>query len=166
MKKSPLKRLFVFPARAAGRFVVGDNFVEGKTTNGVRIAWLGDYFKKYLLPKVEGEVEKQKLIIWKLSYPATDLPQEDEPGVIQELHGRHRTMLAHYSQLLAHKQRMKDFGWLIGYTDDINGCMLAVRSYWRAENDGWGVEAGPIGFPHRWDTDRQIVSRLSKLKKE
>lgn len=157
--KKLLESIFVFTTVAVKKFVAKDNFVEGKTTNDVSIAWLEDNFKKYLLPKIETDVGKTKLKVHKLLSPATDLPQEGNPGIIPELNGWHRTMLAHLFQLLAHKQQKEDYSWIISYICDDEGTLWAVSAGWSTDSVGWNVRARSVECPYKWHAARQVVSR-------
>ncbi len=158
---SPIKKLleflFSFNAKAVERFVAKEKFVEGKTTDDVSISWLGENFKKNFLGKIERNVKPAELKVQKLLETATDLPQEDEPGIIPELAGKHRTFLAHFFQLLAYKQQQQDYSWLIGYICDENGVLWTVFAHWRG--DGWNVEAYSVGRPSRWVAGHRVLSR-------
>jgi len=157
--KKLLKFLFSFNARAVKKFVVKEKFVEGKTVDGVSIAWLGSNFKKNHLGKVEEDVPEIELKVHELLTAARDLPKDDEPGIISELAGRQETTHAHFFQLLAYKQQTKDFTWAIGYIADENGVLWAVGAYWSAGDDGWFVEAYSVESPGRWSAGSQVVSR-------
>ncbi|MEK7113990.1 MAG: hypothetical protein AAB850_00365 [Patescibacteria group bacterium] len=155
--KKLLEFLFSFNAKAVEKFVAKEKFIEGKTTDGVSVSWLGENFKKNFLGKIERNVKAAELKVQKLLETATDLPQEDEPGIIPELVGKHRTFLAHFFQLLAHKQQTKDYSWLVGYICDENGVLWTVGAYWFV--DGWVVGADSVVRPSRWSAGDQVLSR-------
>lgn len=157
--KKLLQFLFSFSAKAIEKFVAKEKFVEGKTIDGVSIAWLGENFKKNFLGKTEKSVETAELKVHALLEDARDLPKDDEPGIIPELAGKHEINLAHFHQLLAHKQQRKDFSWVVGYILDGNDVLWAVLARWDAGSDGWNVEAHSIEDPDRWNAGDQVVSR-------
>jgi len=157
--KKLLRFIFTFSAEAVDEFVAKKKFVKGETVDGVSIAWLGDNFKADFLGKIEKNVEAVELKIYKLLAAARDLTKEGEPGIIPALNGRHEIMLAHFFQLLAHKQRTKDFTWIIAYICDENGVLGAVGAGWCASIDGWGVCAGSVEDPDRWRAVARVVSR-------
>ena len=157
--KKLLEFLFAFTTVAVKKFVAKDNFVEGKTINGVSIAWLGENFKKHLLIMTEDDVKKVELKVHKLLTSATDLPQEGNPGIIPELNGWHRTMLSHFFQLLSHKQQVEDYSWVVAYICDDDGVRWAVYACWYSGNDGWLVSARSVALPFSWNAGRQFLSR-------
>ena len=143
---------------AIDRFVAREKFQEGKTIDGVTIAWLGPNFKKHYLGKVEGVCQAAELKLYKLLTSATDLPREDRPGIIPELAGRHEIKLGQFHRILAHKQRTKDFTWIVAYIIGEDGCVLgAVSAGW--DDDGWYIEADSVARPGPWSVGYEIVSR-------
>lgn len=157
--KKLLEFLYIFSAQAVKKFVAKDNFVEGETVNGVSIAWLGSNFKKNFLGKIEENVAAAELKVHKLLQAATDLPNEDDPGILPELGGRYKTALAHFFQLLAHKQQTEDFTWAIAYICDENNLLWAVSADWHAGYDGWGIEANSVTSPGAWFGGIRVISR-------
>ncbi|MCX6787157.1 MAG: hypothetical protein NTY93_01370 [Candidatus Kaiserbacteria bacterium] len=152
-----LQFLFLFSARAVNKFVAKDNFVEGKTVNDVSIAWLGEDFKNIFLGKIEKNVEAAELKVHKLFKAARSLSKEDESGIIPKLDGKHEIKLAHFFQLLAYKQQIKDFtAWVVGYILDENGNLSAVYAYW--SGGGWCVDVYSIKASRRWETGTRFVS--------
>lgn len=157
--KKLLQFVGTFAAKAVERFVAREKFVEGKTVDDVSIAWLEGNFKTNFLGKIEEGVEAAELKLHKLLEAARDLPKDDEPGIIPELAGKHETKLCQFFQLLAHKQRTKDFTWLVGYIADENGIVWAVRATWDAGLGGWYVGAGSVADPHGWLVGHRVLSR-------
>lgn len=157
--KPILKFITTVRVGKVGTFVARDNFQEGKTVNGVSTHRLGNNFKKYLLPKTEHDVKVAELKVHILLTAATDLPREDSPGIIPELAGKHRTRLAYFFHLLAHKQQKKDFTWVVGYICDENNVLWAVDAYWNSSHDGWDVEANSVESPNGWSAGPWVVSR-------
>lgn len=157
--KKLLQFLFCLDAKAMKKFIVKEKFVEGKTVDGVSIAWLGGNFKKNHLGKIEEDIPDAELKVQKLLQCARDLPRDDEPGIIPELNGRQETTHAHFFQLLAHKQRMKDFSWIVGYIADENDVLSAVNANWSSDRGGWRVESRSVESPRRWRAVDQVVSR-------
>lgn len=142
--KKLLQFLFSFNAKAVKRFVAREKFVEFKTVDGVSVVWLGDDFKKNLLDNIEKDVKVAKLKVHKLLKHARNLHEDDEPGIISKLAGKHTTMLAHFHQLLAHKQQTNDLGVVIAYILDGNKILWTVRAYWNADCCGWGIAADSV----------------------
>lgn len=155
-----LRYLFDFITEAVEEFVVKNKFIEGKTTDGVSIVSLGENFKKNFSGKIERNVEAVGLLkIHKLLEPARNLPKEDEPGIISELDGRHETMLAHFFQLLAYKQRTGDYTWTIAYIRDENGNLWSVHAQWvYTYFQGWVVDAISVKNQNKWYACAQVVS--------
>lgn len=49
-------------------------------------------------------------------------------------------------------------GWYIFYVKDSEGTLWAVGALWDSGR-GWGVAAGSVTYPGRWDDGDQVVSR-------
>lgn len=154
-----LKPIATFQTLAVEEFIANENFVEGKTVNGVSTVRLGENFKKNFLGKVEKSVEAVELKIYSLIKAAHDLPKNDEPGIISELGGKHEIMLAHFFQLLAYKQQKGDYSWTVGYICDEQNVFWAVGASWYSGGVGSYVEAYLVEYPGRWDVVYQVVSR-------
>jgi len=157
--KKLLQFLFSFNVEATEEFIAKEKFVEGKTIDGVSIYWLGDNLKKNFLGKTERNVANAELKVHELLEAARDLSKEDEPGIIPELGGNHEIMLAHFFQLLAYKQKKKDFTWIVAYICDENGNLWTVDASWYSGRGGWLVDAYSVERPYRWFTGPQFVSR-------
>ena len=154
-----LKPIATFQTLAVEEFIANENFVEGKTVNGVSTVRLGENFKKNFLGKVEKSVEAVELKIYSLIKAVCDLSKNDEPGIIPELGDKHEIRLAHFFQLLAYKQQKEDYSWTVGYVCDEQGVLWAVNAGWDSDFDGWFVNADSVGDPSRWNADNQVVSR-------
>lgn len=140
-------------------FVANEKFIEGKTTDGVKIAWIGDNFKANFLEKTENGVETTELKIHKLDQDSLDAP------IIAELGDADETTLAHFWELLK-KQGSGQKGDLltngyanIAYIRDENMGLWAFYVHCRAGSGGWGVGAYSVEDPLRWDAGNQVVSR-------
>jgi len=140
------------------RFVARDHFQVGEH-NGVKIAWLGDNFKRHFPDKVEEGIGAAELKIHKLLQPAPD------PPIIAEL-GEHPEITL--GQLFALLQKQGNGepgpllvnGWAnIAYIRDQDGANWAVFVYRRVGGRGWVVGADSVGDPCRWGDGRQICSR-------
>lgn len=138
------------------KFVASDNF---RTNNPVvKIAWLGDNFKRIFLGKTEEGVEATTLTIHKLEKTSRD------PGIMAELgEWRTETSLAHLYELLK-KQPNGESGVLLtnGYANifyirGTDGNFWAVLAHW--PRDGWYVLANSVENPDVWYAGRQVVSR-------
>lgn len=135
-------------------FKAGGKFREGKTTDGVKIAWLSDNFKENFLGKTEQNVAQAAFRIQKLKKASLD-----ELGDTAEI------FLAQLWELLK-KQGNGQRGDLlvsgyanITYIRDSSGNLWAVCAHWRADHDGWHVNADSVTDPSLWYADNQVVSR-------
>lgn len=142
-------------------FIAKQKFVVDTSENvRVRISYLGNNFKKYLLQKVERDIVADDLILSKLKRPQHDLPMSyEEPGTIAGLGGltKAETTLCEFYETLAHKQTIGDFSWAVGYVRDDNGVLWAVRAIWN--DDGWDVEAYSVAGTGSWRDGGGFVSR-------
>lgn len=144
---------------AVESFVALDKFREGKTTDGVRVAWFGDNFKKNFLGKTEKSVAPTTLRIQKLEKNSPDAP------ILTDLGDTADTFLANLWELLK-KQGSGQKGILLvnGYANifyirDVHNELWAVHASWDAGNDGWYVGADSVTSPGGWDAGCQVVSR-------
>ncbi|MFA6408081.1 MAG: hypothetical protein WCW36_01215 [Candidatus Paceibacterota bacterium] len=161
--KSVLLHLYSFGAVAVEGFIAAEKFVEGKTVDGVSIAWLGPDIKKFIKNKKrEICVGPAELKIHKLLVEAGDLPDGDNSGIITELDGKHKIMSAHLHDLLAHKQRTREFSSVVAYIpcdeDDGNAVLWAVHAYWRSLVAGWYILGRIVSGPYIWHAGFQVVS--------
>ena len=164
--KKLLKLVGTVSVPAIESFKAADYFkVDTSAKAPVKIAWLGENFKKHFLGKVENASEAADLNVHKLLTAARDLPEDDEPGIIPELGGRHETMLGQLYSLLQ-KQGKGQAGTLlvngranIAYIRDEEGIFWAVNALWGACVDGWHVEACSVEDPNGWNGGNQVVSR-------
>ena len=155
-----LEHLFSFSTKEVKEFIAKESFVEGKTTDGVSIVWLGENFKKNFLGKIERNVKAVELKVNRLLEAARDLSKEGESGIIPQLGGKHEIMLAHFFQLLAYKQQKKDFTWTVAYICDENGVVLwVVDADWSTGLGGCYVNAYSVESSGKWVAGAQVVSR-------
>lgn len=144
---------------AVEHFVAAEKFREGETTDGVKVAWLGNNFKTNFLGKTEEGVEEAELKLHKLNQDSLDAPIMNELGDTDE------TMLAHLWELLKQQPNGEEGkllvnGWAnVAYIRDVNDELWAVSACWDADRGGWDVEADSVTRPGRWDADSQVVSR-------
>ncbi|KKT70127.1 MAG: hypothetical protein UW66_C0051G0008, partial [Candidatus Moranbacteria bacterium GW2011_GWF1_44_4] len=54
---------------------------------------------------------------------------------------------------------LNDGRWNIFYIPNTAGVLRAVCVFW--SGGGWGVDAGSVEFPFRWDVGSQVFSRNS-----
>ena len=146
------------------RFMAKDRFVLDKSDSAkVKISYLGENFKAWLLDKVEEPFGGSTLQVLKLTQQSLDGP------IIAELGGEEKaeTTLSEIHALMA-KQPNGEQGKLltngyanIFYVRDITGVLRAVSVYWYG--DGWDVYADSISGPSRWDDGFQVFSRNSHI---
>ncbi len=141
---------------AVSNFVAKDFFKVGDS-QGVKIAYLGDNFKKHFLPKVEKNILACVMKVYKLITAALD------PEIMIELGQDRVTSLAHLSELMKLQGNGQagilstNGSWNVFYIPDIDGNIWAVRVCWGG--DGWRVYACSIGYPRRWDADDRVFGR-------
>jgi hypothetical protein len=160
-----VKRLFesvaTFKVPGAKEFVAKKKFVVDTSESArVRISYLGETFKRVMLPKVERDIAEADLKLQKLLDASLDLPENSEKlGTIAGLGGMEKAEASLYAfhETLAYKQSIRDFSWVVGYARDAEGILWAVGAYWGG--DGWSVEASSVGNPGRWDVGSEFVSR-------
>ena len=150
-----------FKTPGVKEFIVKQKFIVDTSENArVRISYLGDNFKKYLLQKVERDIAASDLKLSKLKRSQHDLPMSDEePGTIAGLGGltKAETTLYEFYETLAHKQAVDDFSWTVDYGRDDNGVLWAVDAHWY--DGGWLVEADSVTYPYSWRDGDDFVSR-------
>jgi hypothetical protein len=117
----------------------------------VRISWLGNNFRQWMLPKVERDLAESELRFSKLTEDSLN------PPVITELGDRAEISLHAFYETLAHKQQIRDFAWLVAYVRDAEDELWAVGAHWLG--DGWRVLAYSVGGPNGWGTGLELVSR-------
>ncbi|MEK7156335.1 MAG: hypothetical protein AAB790_00835 [Patescibacteria group bacterium] len=161
--------LFAFVGRlkteGTKEFVAKKNYVvDTSETTRVRISYLGNNFKKYLLPLVEHDIAPSDLVLSGLIRGQHDLPLDDEnPGTIAGLGGTSKavTGLYEFFETLAYKQAMGDLTPTVGYVlfkdEDGNSVLWPVRGHWHV--GGWYVEAYSVSSPREWYAGYEFVSR-------
>ena len=158
--KKLLKFLKTVSVGALESFVAVDHYkVDTSKKTKVRIAWLGENFKKHLLGLSEGPCEAADLRVHELIEQSVDAP------IIAEFGDRCEITLGQHFALLS-KQGRGESGVLltngyanVAYIRDTNGILWAVFAGWRAGRGGWRVEAYSVGRPHGWRGGVQFVSR-------
>jgi|GEM_PF-757151 len=154
-----LKSITTIEVASIASFIANKKFREGKTTDGVKIAWLGSNVKENFLGKTEADVARAILRIQKLKENSLDTP------ILTELGDTAETALAQLWELLkkqgsGKKGKLLVDGWAnIAYIRDKNNVLWAVHAFWNSDHVGWVVEASSVGNPIRWSTDVQFVSR-------
>ena len=158
MNKKIVRRLYPLQTVAVPEFVAARKFVEGRTVDGVSIGSLGGFFKEFLLTRIEAGVEAGVLNVYKLLTSAKDLPEYGAPGVITGIAGKRGTRLAHFHQLLAHKQRKKDYAWIAAYLSDEvdDGEPIAIHAIWCC--GGYHVGGGKVSRSRVWGARQQFAS--------
>lgn len=143
-------------------FTAKEKFREGKTTDGVKIAWLGSNFKGNFLDgkgKVEESVSPATLRVHKLKTASLDAPMLAELGDTAE------TTLSQFWELLKKQGTGQKGPFLvngyanIAYIRDMNGTLWAVDAGWGSGRGGWCVEAFSVSGPDGWRADCLVVSR-------
>ena len=141
------------PAIAA--FSAEDHFQVGES-EGVKIGWLGDNFKRVFASKVEQNVAEATLKIHQLLKGSLDAP------IIAELGGEEKVVITlgqmfHFLKLQGHPNTGIRFIFYIH--DQEEDVLWAVSCRWDSYYADWGVSADPITGPHGWDAGYRIVSR-------
>lgn len=161
--------LFTFAGRfrteGTKEFVAKKSFVVDTSEEArVKISYIGNNLKKYLLPLVERDIAPSDLVLSRLTRGQHDLPLDDEnPGTIAGLGGTSKavTGLYEFNETLAHKQAMGDLTWTVGYVrvkdEDGNTVLWAVRARWYVF--GWSVEALSVSYPDGWRAGFAFLSR-------
>lgn len=136
-------------------FVAHDKVVIGNAG----IVYVGEQFKAQFFGKTEEPIAETTLRVSKLAKSSVD------SAILAELGGKTETMLA---QIFALMERQKNGeegvlltnGWAnIFYVRDLNGELRAVGIHWC--EGGWGVSAGSVTFPSRWDDGHRVFSSNS-----
>lgn len=155
------------------KFIAREKFKLKK--DGGICSYLGDNFREWFLKgdgKIEDPIPASKLRYGKLLKGVTDLPQEPgEVTIIPELGGEAQaeTTLSEMRDRMGKQSWSGEGGVLltngsanIFYIRDQNGVLRAVGVVW--DDGGWGVDAGSVDSPNRWDDGCQVFSRNSELK--
>lgn len=148
---------------AVMRFAVADHFKKDiSETAVVKIAYLGDNFKKYFLDKIEDGISATILAAHTLLKSSLDAPIRTELGEKREI-----TTLAHLYELLK-KQAKGEDGILLtnGYANifymvGIDGNFWAVGVIWDSFGGGWDVGANSVENPRRWRDGNQVFSQAA-----
>lgn len=150
-----------FTVPSASEFIAAQKFVRNTSEDArVRISYMGPNFEKFMLPKVERNLEGGERRLSRLLEAAHDLPQTPEKlGTIAGLGGMTKARIAIYDlyETLAYKQARGDRSWTVGYADDINSVPWAVGADWY--DDGWLLEACSVDYPSHWNACSEFVSR-------
>ncbi len=153
---SIFKHITAVSVPGVAKFVVADHF-KVDNTDGVRIVWLNDNFKKVFLSKTEKNIEGCDLNVYDLTKASLDVP------ILAELGDRAEIALAHLWVLLK-RQPNGGLGSLltngfanIFYVRDDNGILWAVYADWLGVS--WGLSVYSVGNPRGWDAGRRVFSR-------
>jgi hypothetical protein len=147
--KKLLKFLWSVSLPAVATFVASDKFREGKTVDGVKVAWLGQNFKTHFSKKVEKNVPALEAREHELVTGSKD------PAIITEFggEGKVETTLAHFWEFL----KVNRSGWHVRYIRDVDGVLWAVDGSWLG--GGLSVEAYSLDGPLGWGADGRFLSR-------
>ena len=155
-KKNLLRLLSTIAVKGSKKFVAKDAFrINSDPSQRVRISYLGDNFKAWMLGKVEENVDDAILRLHELLETSRDIPIVAELGNEEGV----EIFLAHFYEVLAAKQVANDLTWTVGYARDKNGVLCAIYAYWY--DDGWHVSAGSLGDQGRWLDGCRFLSRNS-----
>jgi len=157
-----LEYIGFFQLPAIKKFVTAEKFREGKTTDGVRIAFINYKFRTHFLPIVEENVYAMRMRNQKLCRNSLDTP------IVTEIGGEEKaqTHLAQIWELLKRQGTGKplECGLLVNgnanifYVRDINGVLCAVSANWSDFIDCWSVETLPVSISREWCADSQVIS--------
>lgn len=131
------------------RFAVADEFLLG-TDYPLPVSYMGDNFKRQLLPLIEASVPKATLQKRKLLKSSVDTQ------ILKELSGEEkaRSYMAHVKQFLQTADRSD---WYIFYVVDAFGVLCALVVLWRG--GGWSLDVFPVSDPGQWDAGSVVVAR-------
>jgi hypothetical protein len=148
--KKLLKFLRPVSLPAIERFVAPEKFCEGKTVDGIKVAWLGENFKTNFLKRVERPIPALELREHELIEYARD------PAIIIELGGEAKveTTLGQFWEFLKTADQTK---WHVRHIRDDSGVLWAVDGNW--DGGGLYVEAAPLGRPIDWRVGHRFLSR-------
>lgn len=145
-----------------GKFVAKDHFVVNTAADApVKIAWIGDDFKRWFSGKIEEPFAGGMLRYHTLRTSSVDAP------IIQELGGEAKaeTTLTEFYALLKQQRNGKDGVLLMNgyanvfYIRDARGVLRAVFANWY--DVGWDVNTNSVTYPHEWRDGSQFFSRNS-----
>ena len=155
-----LKLVSTVSLLAIKEFSAQAHFQVGET-EGVKVGWLGDNFKRVFGDKVEKNAAGATLKIHTLLKGSTDTL------IIAELGGEAvaETTLAQMWEMLKAQGRGQKGKLLVNgyanifYIRDAQGTLWAVRCGWRSDYAAWDVLADPVTRPNGWGGGVQVVSR-------
>lgn len=146
-KASILEHIAAVGVTGTDLFIAAEKFREGKTTDGVKIAWLGSNFKKNLLIKMETSIAPAMLRIQKLKERSCDV------SILAELGDTAVIALAHVFEFLKTAGKSKLY---VFYVAD---WVMYARWNTDSDDDGWFIEAYSVASLLKWDINNQVVSR-------
>ncbi len=131
---------------------------EGVNKDGVKIAFLGDNFKKVFGPLVEGKVEATKLVVNELTRYANAL------DIVSAISAEKRvTTIGQVYQLVKAQAKGQAGPLLVNGWANIFLCYGNDGNFWlvhaHLSSDGWLFNALPLVFPLRWDGEDRVFSR-------
>lgn len=139
-------------APATKKFVATNYFKEGKTVNGVPIAWLSNNFKMCFLPKEEVDIPETVIRVHKLTTRSRDLGIRAEIGEANE-----EIMLAQFWAVIESLEDGWVGKWLFGYVVGVDGNTWAVSAY--RGSGGWNLNALSVEDPGPWGAGSHVLSR-------
>ena len=157
-----LRRVTAVTLPAVTCFVAADCFrVNISKSAVVKIGFIGDNFKKYLLGKIEKGVQATTLAVDTLIRASVDALIRAELGVRREI-----TTLAHIWELMKN-QPSGESGVLLtsGYANifyviGVDGNVWAVDVRWSSFYEGWYVHAYPVERPIGWGAGYFVFSQV------
>ncbi|HBB36866.1 MAG: hypothetical protein UX02_C0003G0066 [Candidatus Moranbacteria bacterium GW2011_GWC1_45_18] len=159
---SLLKFIRIIAIPSTKKFIARDHFVANiKEGARAKISYLGDNFRQEFLDKIEKPAGKNSLRCHELLKPSVD------GSIFAELGGEKKvaSTLAQIYWLMEQQPNgedgtmLNDGRWNIFYIPNTAGVLRAVCVFW--SGGGWGVDAGSVEFPFRWDVGSQVFSRNS-----
>lgn len=163
VRKDTLKTLPLFEPigphnlPAIPKFVTAEKFRPGETIDGIKIAWLGDNFKKQYLPLTEDPIGATEILESNLLRAANELPQSpEEPGIIAELGGT-KVAVSRMGQFWEILKTADQSLWYAIFAYDIENVLGVVNADWYS--DGLCVNAYPLGDRYDFGAGSRFLSR-------
>lgn len=157
-----LRRVTAVSLPVVARFVAADHFKKNVSATAiVRIGFVGDNSKKYLLGKIEDGVQAATLAVDTLIKASVDTPIRAELGERREI-----TALAHLWELMKNQPNGENGVLLtngyanIFYTIGLDGNVWAVNVSWYSFSEGWHVRADSVEVPKGWGAGCQVFSQV------
>ena len=142
-----------FSARKVKRLAVNEAFAKGKTINGISISGASCCEQDF---ETEENVEAAELGIYRLRREARNLSTDTKTGIVAELGPKYETRFAHLFQLLAHKQRVKNFTRILAYVRNLHSARFVIECCYC--EGGWSFGRDIIEHPHLWPAGIEVVA--------